>query len=198
MQYTLTVTDDAVLGVMGQIDVQSMMAGMTCRRATRGLVCLDRRTGKEKWVVRPGQLAEPLKQLELNGTPLVVNDSVFITGHSTAGVQFQDCYLLCFDLDGHFRFATYVCSANSSATIFDGDLGTPARMFALAYSSGRVFVLSNLGALAAVDAFDGKIVWLNLYPHQTNNEMVRQFGFRGGWGRMPSQPTTTGPGRPAR
>jgi outer membrane protein assembly factor BamB len=190
MQYALALTDDSVLGVMGQIDLASVIAGLNLPQRDTRLVCLDRRSGKEKWVVRPGQLpGETLQTIDFSGSPIVVNDSVFITGHSTAGVQFQDCYLLCFDLaNGHFRFASYIASANSGSAIFDGDLGGLTQDAPqLAYSSGRVFVLSNLGALAAVDAYDGTIVWLNLYPRQQNNEMARQFGFRAGWGRAVTQ-----------
>jgi outer membrane protein assembly factor BamB/outer membrane protein assembly factor BamD (BamD/ComL family) len=194
-QYTLALTDDSVLGIMGQIDGASLQNGMNPNARDTRLVCLDRKTGKEKWVIRPAQLpGDNLHQLDFNGTPLVVNDNLFITGHSNVGMQFEDCYLLCFDLAGHFKFATYIASANSGAAVFAGDpesLNQQAPQ--LAYSSGRVFVLSNLGALAAVDAYDGTIVWLNLYPRQANNEFVRQFGFRGGWGRVTAQPENQRP-----
>src|SRR5207248_4478516 len=120
-QYTLALTDDSVLAIMGQMDLQTMLVGLTLATRDTRLVCLDRRTGKERWVIRPAALPDPLQSLELTGTPLVVNDSVFVTGHSTAGVQFQDCYLLCFDLSGHFRFASYIASANSGTALFDGD-----------------------------------------------------------------------------
>jgi outer membrane protein assembly factor BamB/outer membrane protein assembly factor BamD (BamD/ComL family) len=193
--YTLAVTDDSVLGIMGQVDWPTMLAGLAFAQRDTRLVCLDRRTGREKWIVRPANLpGDTLQGLELTGTPLVVNDNVFITGHSGTTSQFQDCYLLCFDTSGHFRFATYIASANSGAAIFDGDFGNLNQdVPQLGYSSGRVFVLSNLGALAAVDAYDGSIVWLNLYPRQQNNDVVRQFGFRGGWGRVQTQPDSDRP-----
>ena len=194
-QYTLALTDDSVLGMMGQVDWPTMLAGMAFTQRDTRLVCLDRHTGKEKWVVRPSNLpTETLQGLELSGTPLIVNDNVFITAHSSSGVQFQDCYLLCFDTSGRFRFATYIASANSGAAMFDGDFGNVNQdVPQLAYSSGRVFVLSNLGALAAVDSYDGTIVWLNLYQRQQNNDVVRQFGFRGGWGRVQAQPDNDRP-----
>ena len=88
--YTLTVTDDSVLAVMGQIDMPSLLAGFNLAQRDTRLVCLDRRTGVQKWVIRPAQLpTEALQQLELTGTPLVVNDSVFITGHSRPACSFR-------------------------------------------------------------------------------------------------------------
>jgi outer membrane protein assembly factor BamB/outer membrane protein assembly factor BamD (BamD/ComL family) len=194
-QYTLALTDDSVLGIMGQVDWPTMLAGMAFTQRDTRLVCLDRHSGKERWVVRPSNLpTESLQGLEFSGTPLVVNDNVFVTAHSSAGVQFQDCYLLCFDTAGRYRYATYIASANSGAAIFDGDFGNVNQdVPQLAYSSGRVFVLSNVGALAAVDAYDGTIVWLNLYQRQQNNDVVRQFGFRGGWGRVQTQPDNERP-----
>jgi outer membrane protein assembly factor BamB len=194
-QYTLALTDDSVLGIMGQIDGSTLVNAMNPGQRDTRLICLDRKTGKEKWVIRPAQLpSDTLHQVDFTGTPLVVNDTIFLTAHSNAGVQFEDCYLLCFDLAGHFKFSTYIASANSGAAVFEGEFGNlnqqPPQ---LAYSSGRVFVLSNLGALAAVDAYDGTIVWLNLYPRQANNEFVRQFGFRGGWARTTAQPENQRP-----
>ena len=34
----------------------------------------------------------------------------------------------------------------------------------LAYANGRVYVQTNLGALAALDAYTGAVAWLDIYP----------------------------------
>src|SRR5205814_10543049 len=148
------------------------------------LVCLDRRTGKEKWVVRPKQLAgDPLRQLDFTGSPLVVGDNVYVTGHSGTGMQFEDSYVLCFDTgNGHLNWSCYVASSNprNAAMMWGGgdvDLSPASNVAHLAYASGRLYVLTNLGALAAVDAYDGTIVWLNIYPRDvatdTNRALMR-------------------------
>src|SRR6185503_16690224 len=54
----------------------------------------------------------------------------------------------------------------------------------LAYSSGRVFVLTNLGACAALDAYSGTISWLNIYPRDAMN--MNPEGWRGVRQQMPS------------
>ena len=160
MLETVALTDDSVLAIMGQLDVTSIIANMNFSQRDTQLVCLDRRTGKEKWTVRPQQLpGDTLQQMELSGSPLVVGDNVYLTAHGTGGLQFQDCYLLCLDLGGHFKWASYIASANVGVAIFDGDYNDQnASIPQLAYSGGRIFVLSNIGALASVDAFDWR--WL--------------------------------------
>ena len=47
----------------------------------------------------------------------------------------------------------------------------------LAYANGRVYVLTNLGALAALDAYSGTIAWLNIYPL----DLPQIANFRGGF-----------------
>jgi outer membrane protein assembly factor BamB len=68
----------------------------------------------------------------------------------------------------------------------------------LSYASGRVFVSTNLGAVAALDAYSGSVAWLNIYRDASDTAdpnlmmvgpMARGFGgFPGGWGAgMPVQ-----------
>ena len=38
----------------------------------------------------------------------------------------------------------------------------------IAYASGRLFVVTNLGAVASLDAYTGTIDWLDIY-HRTDN-----------------------------
>lgn len=195
-QYTLALTDDSVLGVLGQPDYTDfgMAYGVYSVRDTK-LVCLDRHTGAEKWVATPAKLPAdqtPLRSLDFTGSPLVLGDSVFVIGRSGKPVQFEDCYVLCFDLaTGKFKWATYVCSASGQQQMMDdGASGTDASAH-LAYASGRIYALSNLGALAAIDAYDGTIAWLNIYPRAVSN--VR-FPGQIGWARIRS--TDAGGDRP--
>ena len=191
---TIALTEDSVLAIMGQLDMNSVLFGMNFSERDTQLVCLDRRSGKQKWIFRPQQLpGETLQGLELSGTPLVVGDNVYVTAHGTGGVQFQDCYLLCLDLGGHFKWSTYIASANAGVAIFDGDYSDlNSAIPQLAYSGGRIFVLSNLGALASVDAYDGTVAWLDIYPRDSRTDPAHQFGVPG-WNRPQNDTGTQRP-----
>jgi outer membrane protein assembly factor BamB len=190
-QTTVTVTDDAVFAVMGMPDLIAMQSmGGYGLRDTK-LVCLDRASGRQKWIAdRKSLPAEPtsLQNLDFSGSPLVVGDSVYVQLRGGKGVQFEDSYVLALEAEtGKFKWACYVASANSNADYWDGNpLGAIFRqnMSHLAYSSGRLYALTNLGAMAAIDAYDGTVVWLNLYnrdPIPTNT--LRLMGR--GWNRAP-------------
>ncbi|MCC7349629.1 MAG: PQQ-binding-like beta-propeller repeat protein [Phycisphaerales bacterium] len=184
-QLTVTVTDDAVLAVMGQMDRMAVMMGQAQSKDRQPrLVCLDRRTGAQRWVVGANQLPDEvsaLRNLSLNGSPLVIGDNVFVAARGGKGAQFEDCYILCFDLgSGKYKWSCYIASANSGNMMWGGEVPLPYETCAqLAYSSGRLYVLTNLGALAAVDAYRGSIAWLSIYPRNVSedaNMRFRRFG----------------------
>ena len=162
-QTTVTVTENSVYAVMGLSDVVAMSMTNTPRGDTK-LVCLDRRSGKERWSVAPRSLTDS-HNLDFNGSPLAVGDAVYLLGRGGKGMQFDDAYVICLDAaSGKLRWTSYLASASSGIMDFD-----PSNFFAqggshLAYSGGRLYAMTNLGALAAIDAYDGTIVWLNIYP----------------------------------
>ncbi len=206
-QTTVTLTDEEVLAVMGQpvnaaLAAQLGQMGFVQPRAGGGvaeamvppdretrLVCLDRVSGKEKWVAT-ARTSLPkegtLRSLSLSGSPLVVGDNVYVIGRGGKGVQFEDCYVICFDLhNGKYKWSCYIASANTgNLAMMGGD--TPSyssdTVSHLAYASGRLFVLTNLGAVAAVDAYGGSIAWLNIYPRDVDADPgnVRARVWRGG------------------
>lgn len=176
---TVTLTENKVLAVMGQSDRVATMYGVASQTEGK-LVCLDRTTGKERWTASGKNLpddAGTLRNAEFAGAPLVVDNNVYVVGRSAKGVEFEDCYVFCFDLEtGKYKWNCYIASANAAGNammrmqfgIEGGDSDTMAQ---LAYSSGRLYVLTNLGALAAVDAYGGRIVWLSIYPRDQGSAM---------------------------
>ncbi len=169
-QSTLCLTADSVLAIMGQSDVITMQfTGGYGQRDTK-LVCLDRRTGKLKWSMLPKQLPESaanLRNVDLLGSPLAVGDTVYVQARGGKGMQFEDAYVLAFEsAGGKFKWACYIASANTNSQMWDGDVNSilGQNVSHLAYASGRLYALTNLGALGAVDAYDGTIIWLNIYP----------------------------------
>lgn len=189
-QHTLTVTDKLVLAVMGNPDITSIQYAMgfggqpnpgrpPANRGTK-LVCLDRESGREKWSTSAAQIQltpeqqkdQPgLNWVNLAGAPLVVGNNVYVLGRGGAGQD--ECYAICFDLEsGKYRWSSFLASSSGNGYgAFGMGMGYNTNAIAhLAYSSGRIYVLSNLGAAAALDAYNGGIVWLAVYPRNTGND----------------------------
>ena len=191
-QSAVCLTDDAVLAVMGQTDRVAMLYAPGSARESR-LVCLDRRTGRERWIFTarsavqpaapPAAQPAPVEQneargrfgarpagdartLELVGTPLVIGDRVYVTAESGAGMQFEQCEVLAVDLaSGKLLWRTYIASASTSMQPWDVDPTSQTDTIPqLSYADGRLYVCTNLGAVASLDGYDGSIIWLNLYP----------------------------------
>ena len=172
----LCVTDESVLAVMGLSDADVANATLRPGHGSH-LVCLDRRSGRERWTSDPDHFpADPpaLRQLSLVGSPLVIGDNVYVLGTGGQGNQFQDCYVVCLDTaSGTYRWSSYIASANDTAAIYEmeGAAGLNSNTPHLSYSAGRLFVESNIGAIASLDASDGSIAWLDLYAR--DSESVR-------------------------
>ncbi|HSV15552.1 MAG TPA: PQQ-binding-like beta-propeller repeat protein, partial [Tepidisphaeraceae bacterium] len=118
---------------------------------------------------------------DFNGTPLVVpdNDSVLVVARGGKGNQFEDGYVVCLSLSGgQYKWSTYVGSASHMFDMGDNgveQLGTSEMCLA----EGRVFVLTNLGTVAALDPYDGRMIWLSAYPRDvTDNPEQMQMVFR--------------------
>lgn len=200
-QLSLTLTDHEVLAIMGQMDRMATLRGYGVRTEPR-LVCLDRQTGKEKWVATLSQapgLPDAERTLEMAGSPLVVGDGVLVFGSAGKQAGFEDSYVICFDLNtGKHRWSTYISSANSNALAMWGASAPSMSLNAshLAYANGRVYVQTNLGSLAALDAYSGGIAWLNIYPTDRPTEMPFGRGRFFGGGNMPASMANRAPRRP--
>ena len=167
-QLTLTVTDHNVLAVMGESDLSMARVGLPSQDQSR-LVCLDRQSGKEDWVVAAAQLPqESLRGLEFTGSPLVVSDTVLVCATASKQQGFEDCDVLCFDLNkGTLRWSCHVATASivsAAWAAFNPNLPASENTTHLAYANGRVYAQSNRGAVAAIDAYNGTIAWLDIYP----------------------------------
>ncbi len=184
-QMTVTVADRSVLAVVRQferIPTQDGAGAINDLLQPNGetkMVCLDRATGIERWAVTPRQFADQnLKQLELSGSPVVVGDNVYINARGGKPMQFEESYVLCLGAgDGKLRWACYLASGNAAGNMM-GFTSTPNNASHIAYDGGRLYVSTELGAVASVDAFTGQIVWLNLYPRPQQNFAAMQAGMQ--------------------
>ena len=161
---------------------------MSATATTIKLICLDRETGRETWTRTPAELPEAAASVRTgnySGTPLILpasltgadDDSVLVIARGGQENQFDDCYAVCLSLKtGQYRWSTYLGSAARS---YDPDGSVDPSQISLA--DGRVFVMTNLGSVAALNPADGRILWLNSYARDASfnpQQMfrARQFG----------------------
>lgn len=193
-QNTLIVTDDSVLAVMGYPDPRTLMGmGGGAEVGTR-LVCLDRATGRQKWTASPSAIPRNetnARALNFSGQPLVVGENAYVLMRGANGAGVEDCSVVCYDLStGRYRWDCYIASAQNG---FGNPLGgggpvSPSddTLSHLAFASGRVFVCTNLGAVAAVDAYSGATAWLSIYDRDESTRPRGMGGaFGGGWNGLP-------------
>ncbi|HEX4795155.1 MAG TPA: PQQ-binding-like beta-propeller repeat protein [Humisphaera sp.] len=206
-QLSVTLTEREVLAIMGQTDHMGLVRNYAPKTESK-LVCLDRQSGKAKWITALSQLAglsDAERALTIAGSPLVVGEGVLLFASAPKQSGFEDAYAICLDLNtGKLRWSTYICTANSSNVVY-GAIAPPVSDNAShpAYSNGRVYVQTNLGALAALDAYSGGIAWVNLYPsdHPTPEPAMGRFrgpGFNNVIpadlaGRSPRKPSSYNP-----
>ena len=171
----VALTGDSVLALLGQPDQIAAQLTGASGDGEKQLACLDRATGKKKWAARLDNLPVAkedlgLKNLEMVGSPLPLPDvgggRVYVLARGSTNGQFQDSYLVCFNLaDGSFQWAAYLASSAIVRNDFQPDDGPSSDGGGhLAYAGGRVYACTNLGGVAAVDAYGGTIDWLALYP----------------------------------
>jgi outer membrane protein assembly factor BamB len=191
VQLTVTVTDSSVLAVLGQgLRPQlNEMGIMAPPESITQLVCLDRQTGARRWTLSPRTLPDSLanlRQLELGGSPLVVGDNVYVAARGGKPQQFEDSYVLCVNLtDGRVRWACYLASGNGTNFQQPQLPNGGVDVSHLAYAGGRVYAVTNLGAVASIDAYAGPIAWLSLYPRPLGNPMFALYGGVPGAARRP-------------
>jgi len=171
-QLCVTVNDKYVAAVTGLSDPWTQ--DLSPPGEDSRLVCLDRKTGRQIWTTTLHDLPDSqtaLRSLQMGGSPLFVGDNLYVLVHGIKG-QFEDCYVACFALaTGQFRWATFI--ANSGIEPVFGPMADEAGEFSdavshIAYAGGRIFVVTNLGAVASLDAFTGAIAWLDIYRTESS------------------------------
>jgi outer membrane protein assembly factor BamB len=186
----ITLSGDSLFAITGQGRSENAMpmgmmglypGGAPNRPPPTRLVCLDRATGNLRWSAGPADLPEQgsLRALNFSSCPLVANGNVYVLARGGRGGQFDDCYLVCFQQrTGKFQWASYIASATLGNIAFGESNGPTNNISHLSCLGERIFVQSNVGAVAAVDAFSGSILWLDVYARRsiTPNFGPRRFG----------------------
>ena len=192
----VTVTDQNVVALMGLPDASNQFAALPQMQAMAPdqimhnlgparLVCLDRASGKELWNV--SSTTHPKNSAIYATSSWVVRRWWWATTFTLPATapracgQFEDCYVVCFSMhDGSLRLGSYIASSASSPMILpNGMMAMRDATSHLAYAGGSVFVSTELGAIASLDAFSGSILWLDIYRDesvQQNFEQMRMGG----------------------
>ena len=102
-----------------------------------------------------------LKSLSFNSRPQVLGNRVYALGWRWSG--YIDCHLVCFEATtGRVMWRTILAGNQIELTMF-GEISREPHLGEVLVEDGVVYALSNLGVLAALDAWDGDIRWLTEY-----------------------------------
>jgi outer membrane protein assembly factor BamB len=157
-RFTMTLQGRWLLARMGW-PVTGRSTDETLPSNTGYLVCLDLQSqGKLKWKATADEHRDPRWAFE--GSPLSDGTNVYVA------MRFSDIqpqsHVACFDLrSGALRWRKMVCAADSVA---HGASTEEITHNLLTLDRGTLYINTNLGAVAAMDAADGRIRWLATYP----------------------------------
>lgn len=137
------------------------------------LVTLDIRTGslldaRGAGDPRPEGMEDLPYGLEFCGSPAIANDRVYVTGYLKR--HLVETFVLCFDSGGRrgglrLRWITSVCMGEGHRNSDYSRSLDEQRMEASSVTirNGLAYLCSNTGAVAALEADTGEIVWLHTY-----------------------------------
>ncbi|MCG8448695.1 MAG: PQQ-like beta-propeller repeat protein, partial [Pirellulales bacterium] len=92
------------------------------------------------------------------GAPLVEDDKLFVALRSND--RTARAGMACYDrASGKRLWQHWLCQANTPATAWSRDVVTTL----LTMDAGRIYLVTNLGAVAAVRADDGQVHWIHTY-----------------------------------
>lgn len=122
-------------------------------------VCLDLAAqGRLLWKI------EPEDGWAFEGSPLADDRGVYVAMRRL-GVRTQ-AFVACLELDtGRTRWRRFVCGAETPAQSALSECSHNL----LTLAEGTIYFNTNLGAVAALRADDGRISWLSLYPREFND-----------------------------
>ena len=205
-RYTLTAFGNRIYARLGSYNA-AYFSGMGARSSS-SIVALDWSTqGKLLWEQSSTALALPNrppdknnnKSLSFEGTPVADGDNVYAA--VTDRREQTATYVVCFSADtGAVRWIRYVGAASPEG---DNNFGFMGGMQASVMSPGdfnhrllsldgsTLYYQTNLGALAAIEAATGSMLWVASYPRQEPS----QFGGGGAGSERDLNPAVVHEGR---
>ena len=127
------------------------------------LVCLDLAAeGRLLWKIAPEE------GWAFEGSPVADDRGVYVAmrRHDIR----PQAFVACFDADtGRLRWRRFVCGAETPAR---GVLPEYTHNL-LTLSGGTLYYNTNLGAVAALRADDGRVLWVSLYPRALRGDLAK-------------------------
>jgi len=173
----------AVLGAEANTLDPDMWRGQEIKQPSNYLVSLGYQSGKLMWSLQPDVHSsffdshskadqEWLKSVFFASAPVYEAGVLYVIAVQSHGLN--DAWAAAFDADnGRLIWRTQICSANAYAV---GGPVQPDLALPVAVANGTVYAVTNLGAVAALDAMSGNIKWLRVYDRQ---QVVDRFNNRG-------------------
>ncbi|MCH7812596.1 MAG: PQQ-binding-like beta-propeller repeat protein [Planctomycetes bacterium] len=138
--------------------------------SSSSLVCLDAADGEVIWRVGRDALGAKAQEMDFEPSPLAYGGQVYTIVRRKRQFGFEDCFLYRFDAeDGSLAFATHLGSAST------GGFGYRRATLTIPTVWGDViYVVSNLGTIAAVDRHSGRLHWLRRYQRISEAQWRRE------------------------
>jgi outer membrane protein assembly factor BamB len=152
-RFTMTVHDDKLFARMGsQVTSRSLES---LDGPSGYLLCLDLAAqGRLVWKQSPDD-----ERWAFEGSPVVDGPDLYV-GMRKSDVRPQ-AHVACFDVEtGRRRWRTMVCAAETPA----GGQSEEITHNLLTLDQGTLYYNTNLGAVAALSARDGRLRWITVYP----------------------------------
>jgi len=122
------------------------------------LVCLEARTGDLIWKTNPSVYGEDQKEVQFEGPVLADKSGIFIVVRRRKAFGFEDSYLWKFSVDGEMKWRAHLGSAST------GGFGYRYPTLAIpTLIDNQVYVQSNLGTIASINANTGLVDWISVY-----------------------------------
>lgn len=134
-------------------------------RSVPELVALNAQTGDVLWRVAQKSADAQGTITTFDSAPAPRNGRVYVASRRKRSFGFEDCYLDAYRAtDGKILFHTHLASASTAIL---GARGVTRSIIAIEGDS--VFVGTNLGAVACVNAYTGGVHWLRLYDRMRSD-----------------------------
>ena len=158
----MTIRDGRLYARMGSA-VTSQPQQASSPTAVGSLVCLDLEAeGKLLWKAAPDE------GWAFEGAPLVEGGRVYVAMRRS-DIRPQ-AHVACFDVPtGRLRWRRFVCGAETPARgmLYQSTHGL------LTLNGDTIYYNTNLGAVAALSADEGKLLWVSLYPRARRGDLSR-------------------------